>query len=206
MIPYCRTTPFTNASSALLAILHHHNQKISLSKKNEFLIWRETVILPTRASSIYGLAVYAKKQGLEPEVVVEEKGYDFPDYRFYRYKKRDIEYAQFSSGLHLKEAEKMGISIEVKDINLQDIKKELKKDRIIILRINTKPIRNQKRNTSNYIVVHGYDERKFRIIDPSQGGLSIPEEVFKEAFTTLETKKHRTHRMVVFQRPAVSPP
>ncbi len=67
-----------------------------------------------------------------------------------------------------------------------------------MLRINTKPIRNEKRNTSNYIIVQKYNNHHFQIIDPQLGGLSVPEETFQEAFETLETKKYRGHRMIIF--------
>ena len=199
MIPYTQSTSFTTAASSLLAILHHFNPKIALSKENEFHIWHNTVNLPTRGSSIYALAHYAKKIGLNPKVVVEKKEYSFPDYRFYRYTKNDVEHAAFSEQRHLNKANNVNIPIEVKEITLKLIKQELKNN-ILILRINTKPIRNEKRNTSNYIVVHGYTNHHFQIIDPAFGSLSIPEDTMQEAFESLETKKYRDHRMIIFSR------
>ncbi|MBT7706820.1 hypothetical protein HN747_05240, partial [archaeon] len=121
MIPYKQTTPFTTAASSLLIILNHFNPSIKLTQENEFDIWKNTVNLPTRASSIYALATYAKRQGLNPKVIVEEKEYNFPDYRFYCYKKEDIQHAAFSAEQHLKEAEKNNISIKEKEIFLKDI-------------------------------------------------------------------------------------
>jgi len=200
MIPYLQTTPFTTAASSLLTILHHLNSEIDLSKENEFKIWKETVILPTRASSIYALANYAKKFGINTKVIVEKMEYDFPDYRFYRYKKDEIEHAAFSAKNYLKEAEQNKVIVEEKEITLKDIKKELVKGNLLLLRMNVKPIRNEKRNSSNYIVVHHYKEKSFQIIDPVLGALSLSEKIFQEAFETLETKKYRDHRMIVFSR------
>tara|TARA_Y100000310_G_scaffold301253_1_gene337569 strand:- start:424 stop:1020 length:597 start_codon:yes stop_codon:yes gene_type:complete len=196
MQPYLQTTPFTCAASSLLTILHHF-KKTPLTKENEFDIWKETVLLPTRASSIFALANYAKD--LNPKVIVEKTEYNFPDYRFYRYKKEDIEEAAFTEKLHLKEAQNNNIHIEKKDITFNDLKKEVENNTIII-RLNTKPIRNEKRNTSNYIIITNHSNNYFQIIDPKVGGLSIPEETMKEAFETLETKKHRDHRMILFPR------
>lgn len=206
MIPYTRTTPFTTAAASLLSILHYFNPKIELSKENEFKIWHNSANLPTRSCSIYGLANYAQKCGLKTKIVVEKKEYNFPDYRFYRYKKEDIEHAAYSSNLHRKEVEESGMTIEIKEILLEDVKKELANNKIILLRINAKPIRNTKRNTTKYIVVHGYEENYFHIIDPAQGGLSVPEEVMKESFYSLETKKYRDHRMIVFERKTIYNP
>ena len=199
MKPYLQTTAFTTAASSLLAILHYFNPEIKLSKDNEFKIWQNTVILPTRASSIFALADYAIKQGLNLYAVVESQDYDFPDYRFYRYKKEDVENAAFSSRLHLKTAKKNQLEIIEKKITLDEIK-ELLKENILLLRINTKPIRGEKRNTSNFIVLSGYHQGYFHIIDPQSGGLSISEKVMEESFSTLETKKYRDHQMIIFKK------
>jgi predicted double-glycine peptidase len=198
MQPYLQTTPFTCAASALLTVLHN-TKKTKLSKENEFKIWKATVNLPTRASSVYALASYAHEQGLNPKIVVENTKYDFPDYRFYRYTKQDIEQADFSAKLNLKRAKDKGIEITKSNTTLEDIKKELKNN-MILLRINTKPIRNEKRNTSNYIVVYNYQNNHYQIVDPKLGTLSVPEKVMEEAFQTLETKKYRNHKMVLFSK------
>ncbi|MBT4804855.1 hypothetical protein HON71_01655 [Candidatus Woesearchaeota archaeon] len=196
---YLQTTNFTTAASALLTILHHFNPKIKLSKENEFEIWKKTVNLPTRGSSIFALANYAQLSGLNPKVIVETKKYNFPDYRFYRYKKEDVEQAKFSDLQHLKEAGKNNVLIEKKEIDFKDIKNELKKNNLLLLRLNTKPIRNEKRNTSNFIIVSGYENNYYHIFDPAMGGISIPKEIMKEAFFTLETKKYRDHGLIVFK-------
>ena len=198
MNTYTQTTPFTTAASSLLTILTTLNPDIKPTKEKEFDIWRKTVNLPTRASSIFALATYAKKHGLNPKVIVAKKGYDFPDYRFYRYKKEDIEQAAFSELQHLKEAEENGVEIDEKNINFSDIKNKISKCKILLLRLNTKPIRNEKRNTSNFIVVAGYKKEYFEIFDPTLGGLSIPESILKEAFETLDTKKFRDQRLIEF--------
>lgn len=200
MIPYLQTTSFTCAASSLLTMMHNFNSKIELSKENEFEIWRKTALLPTRASSIFGLAMLAKKIGLDPKVVVEKEEYDFPDYRFYRYKKTDIEYAKYFESYYLKKAKEAGVNVQVQQIKKEDILNELSKGKHLILRVNVKPIRELKRNKSNYIVVKSYKDKHFEIIDPKLGYLSIPEEVFNEAFQTLETKKYRDSRMMVFEK------
>jgi len=100
--------------------------------------------------------------------------------------------------MHLKKAMINGVKINEGSIDLNTVKGKLEKGKIIILRLNAKPFRNIKRNTSNYLVIHGFNEKYFQIIDPMQGGLSIPEEVMNEAFESLESKKYRDHRMILF--------
>ena len=153
MKPYFQTTPFTTAASSLLIILNHLKPEFELNKENEFEIWIKTAILPTRASSIFALADYAKRLGLSPKVMVEKEGYDFPDYRFYRYTKEDIDNAAYCAKMHLEKAKNNNVNIIIGDITLNDVKNELENKKLILLRINSKPIRNEKRNTSNYIVV-----------------------------------------------------
>ncbi len=181
MIPYLQTTSFTTGASSLLAILHHLKPEIALTRENEFDIWKKTATLPTRGSSIYALAAYAQRCGLKPLVIVEKKEYDFPDYRFYRYTKEDIDNAGFSSNLYLGEAQEQHVDIQEKDVSFRDIKNELKKN-ILLLRLNAKPLRNEKRNTSNYLVLYGYSEGSFHLIDPQQGIISATEQTLKEAF------------------------
>ncbi len=194
MIPYFQSTSYTTAASCLLTILHHFN-KIPLTKEEEFKIWKETITPPTRASCIYALALYAQKQGLEPKTFVEKQEYSFPDYRFYRYTKEDIEHAAFSS----KQYQKQLSNINVKQISL-DFIKDLLESHFVIARLNTKPIRQEKRNTSNYIIITNYSHNYFSIIDPAFGCLSIPQDTLEEAFDSLETKKHRDHRILAFKK------
>jgi hypothetical protein len=198
MIPHFQSTTFTTAAASLLTIMHYLNNNIKLSKDHEFAIWHKSVNLPTRGSSIYALATYAKEQGLSPTVIVEQKEYSFPDYRFYRYTKEDIEHATFSEKKHLEKAEGANIPIEERTITLDEIQTHLQENKIILLRINTKPFNNIKKNTSNYIVVHGYENNHFHIVNPAHTALSVPKEIMQEAFDTLETKKYRDHRMIIF--------
>jgi len=196
MKPYLQTTEYTCAASALLMILNHFNKDFELSRENEFHIWKTTANLPVRASSIYGLAVFAKKNGLHPQIILGEKEYDFPDYRFKRYTKKDIDDARFTSRIYHKEAVNLGIPIQEKEFTLEDVKKLLEQGRIIMLRLNAGVLRDT-RSTSNYVVVYNY-KNKFHVIDPKQGKLIVADNILEEAFSTLQTKKKRDHRMIVF--------
>ncbi len=198
MKPYLQSTPFTTAASALLSILHHQKTEIELSQDNEFSIWRASALLPTRASCIYALASYAKKKGVGGKVVVEKKDYDFPDYRFYRYTKEDIGHAATNAAHYLKTAQEEGVEIEERKITLEEIKELLKEGKILLLRLNVKPLRDEKRNTSNYVVVFGYSNGNYAVVDPQIGEIKVSEELMQTSFETLETKKHRDHRMIIF--------
>jgi predicted double-glycine peptidase len=196
MEEYLETTEFTCGSSALIMVLKHFN-KLEPNRENEFRIWMKSALLPVRASSIYGLALCAKELGLEPEVYAETKEYEYPNYRFKSYTLKEVNQAKFTSNLYLKDAEKNNIKIYEKKITFDDIKKLLTNKKIIIIRLNVGIFREHKAQ-SNYVVVYGYGDKKFLVIDPKIGKKIIPEEQFKESFETVITKCKRDHRMIVF--------
>jgi hypothetical protein len=200
MQTYHRTTEFTTAASSLMVIINHFNPEFKLTRENEFLIWKNTATLPIRASSIYGLAVFAKKQGLNPAVILADKDYDYPDYRFKGYRKKEVDEAKFSSKLYYNEAKKLKIPIEERDFEFREVKDLLKKGKILLLRINEGALR-AKKSTSKYIVVYAHDTNKkeFLVMDAKQqGAVKVSDELLKEAFETLATKKKRNHEMIVF--------
>ena len=194
---YNQTTDFTCASASLAMILNHLDQEFELSMENEFRIWSASVNLPTRASSIFGLAVFAKENGADPKIILEDEDYDYPDYRFKGYKKKEIEAAEFFSGMHKKDAEKLGIAIEERKIYVDDINELLSSGKILLLRINAGVFRNTGIN-SQYIVFFGYSDGKYKIYDPLTGVLKANEAQLIEAMETLHTKKKRDIRMIVF--------
>ncbi|MFH1649956.1 MAG: peptidase C39 family protein [Candidatus Woesearchaeota archaeon] len=196
MKPYLRTTEFTTAASSLLMVLNHFNESFELNRENEFRIWMASANLPVRASSIYGLAVFAKKNGLNPKLVMGEKEYDYPDYRFKAYTKREIDEAKFTSRLFAKECRDMDIPIEEREFDLAEVKRLVQDGHIVLLRINAGTLR-EKKSTSNYVVVFDY-EGGYAIMDPVQGKIIVDEKLLDEAFHTLQTKKKRDPRMVVF--------
>jgi hypothetical protein len=196
MTPHLQNTPYTTAASALLSIIKYLKPQTT-TKHLEFQIWQQSANLPTRGSNIFALATYAKD--LNPTVIVENENYNFPDYRFFRYTKEDIELAAFTSNLHLKKAKDNNINIITKQISFQDILHNLT-NHAILLRVNAKPIRNTKKNTSQYIAILEHNQNQISIFDPTIGGLTIPITTLKEAFESLETKKHRDHKMILFKK------
>lgn len=194
---YKQSTGFTCAPSALLMIINHFKQKFKLTRKNEFDIWLKTAVLPTRGSSIYALASYAYRRGINAEIIVGELGYKFPDYRFKGYKKDEVELAEYVSEIYYKKAKKLGINILEKDYTVTKIKNLIKKGKILLLRVDAGVIRGSS-PISNYVVVCGYKNKKFIINDPMQGQIKVSEDDMKESLNSLEEKRRRDKRMIVF--------
>lgn len=197
MDSYAKTTEFTSAASSLMIVVNHFNPDFELSKENEFRIWLSSVNLPTRASSIYGLANFAKKQGLNPHIIYESEGYEYPDYRFKGYKKVEIEQAEFSHSLHKREAKSLGIKIERKKIDGDLIETLVGEGKVLLVRMNVGVFRDSA-SISNYVVVNRKKEGLFEIIDPKMGPVKATKEQIQEALDTLSSKKKRHSKMIVF--------
>lgn len=195
---YRQTTEYTTAASSLLMVINHYNSDFKLSRENEFLIWQSSVNLPTRASSVYALASFAKKQGLNVRLIMEEMEYNYPDYRFKGYTKKEIDEAKFMSKLHAKFAREAGVVIENRDVEIKEIKGLLQDGKILMLRVNAGVFRVTG-STAKYLVFFKLvSEDKFTVLDPVKGVLTINEIQLEESLETLHTKKKRDHRMIVF--------
>jgi hypothetical protein len=195
---YKQTTDYTCAACSLMMVLNHFNPDFKLVRENEFKVWRDTVNLPTRAPSIYGMACFAKKIGVDVRIVLEEREYDYPDYRFKGYTKKEIDDAKYMSRIFAKELFSLEISLEEREIKLDEVIALLDEGKIIILRVNAGSLRDT-RSTSKYMP---FFKRKgselITVLDPMKGELSIDSKAFEESFDTLQTKKKRDHRMLIF--------
>lgn len=199
MQPYTQTTEYTTAACSLMLIMHHLDEKFSLTRAHEFDIWRESVNLPTRAPSIFGLAHYAKKHGLTPTVVVESLEYDYPDYRFKRYTKSDVDLAQFASKQHMKAAEEANVPINERAITFEEIQELVKGNHILLIRLNEGIFRSIG-STSKYVVIYGFENNVYLVADPILDNplITLDEGTLRESFETLATKKKRDHKIIVF--------
>jgi hypothetical protein len=197
---YKQTTNYTGASSALLSVLHYFDKNFSLSEENELDIWLKTAILPTRASSVFGLALYAKQKGLQPKIIIEDASYTYPDYRFKRYTKKQIELAEKIATRYKKQAQEEGILIVERDFDVNYIDTLLAKEKILLVRVNAGRLRGTK-STSKYIVIYkksATDPNQYFVIDPRRRRKKVTREMLEESLDELKTKKKREKCMVVF--------
>lgn len=195
---YKQTTDYTGAPSALLMIVKQFNPSFQLSKENEFRFWQQSCSLPTRSSSLYALAAIAKRNNINVKVIVGDIDYKFPNYRFLGYKLDEIEEANFMSEMFLQEATNLGVHIEEREFDIEEVKKYLNNNKIVLLRLNAGLLRG-KRSTANYLPVFSYKNSKFQIIDPKDGiKKELNDEKMKECLETVKTKCHRDLRMAVF--------
>ena len=196
---YKQTTNYTGAASALLSILNYYDPSYEMNEEHELDIWLKSIIAPTKASSVFGLALVAKEHGLNPVVIVEDKTYTYPDYRFKRYTKKQIELAEKVANRYLKRAEDEGILVIERDFDVNYIDSLLDKGKILLLRVNAGTLRGTK-STSKYIVVYKKsvkDPNKYFIIDPRRRRKKVTRELLEESLIELKTKKKREKSMIV---------
>lgn len=194
---YKQTTSHSSGPSSLLMVLNHFDSKIEPNRRNEFEIWLKSVVLPTLGSSIYALATIAHKKGIKTKVVVGNKKYKFPNYRFKGYKLEEVKEASYTSRLYYEKALKEGVEIEEHDFRLEDVKELLKSGKLLMLRLDIGVIERHNHEVV-YILITGYKNKKFEIMDPSVGKILVPEKQAQEAFDNVITKRKRDHRMIVF--------
>jgi hypothetical protein len=197
---YKQTTNYTGAASALMSIINFFKKDYEMNEDKELDIWLKTAILPTRASSVFALALYAKHLGLEPKIVIEDKHYTYPDYRFKRYTKKQIELAEKVANRYLLKCEEERILIVEKDFDVNYIESLLLKKKILLVRLNAGRLRGTK-STSKYIVIYKKSKRdpnKYFIIDPRRRRKKVTREMLEEALEELKTKKKREKSMIVF--------
>lgn len=190
MKPYLQSTEYTTAAASLVYVLQLHGH-ISNSWV-ELDIWHHSALLPTRASSVYGLALYAKQKGLTPTIIVQKQQYSFPDYRFFRYKKTDIDIAKDMQDYYRRQALQDNITIHRKKITTQLI--DQYKGHQMLVRLNPKTWRGKK--TSNFVVLEVIDNG-YQIMDPVIGLFCITKETLNVALDELVDKKKREPQLLI---------
>lgn len=196
---YKQTTKYTCAAVSLAMIVNHFKPEFELNQENEFDIWHKSAALPVLGSSIYGLALYANQQGIPAMIVVGEKEFKFPGYKFKAYKKAEVDIAARSTKYYLDKVERAGMLVEQREFTLKEVKNLLAQEKILLLRLVIGIVRGTKDNKRNphYLPVFGYKDGKFNLVDPRMGKLSVDEAVVQEAFDKIIELK-RDHRMIVF--------
>jgi len=191
MNPYLQSTEYTTAAASLVWALHQLTGHIANSWV-ELDAWHHSALLPTRASSVYGLAVYAKHKGLTPSIIVQKQQYSFPDYRFFRYKKTDIDIASDMQDYYRRKAVEENIPIVRKKITIDLI--DSLRDHLLIIRVNPRAWRGQ--TTSNFVALKVL-EKGYQIMDPYSGLLCITKDTLQKSLQQLLDKKKRNPQILV---------
>ena len=195
---YKQTTDSTSAAASLMLIINHFNNKFPINKENEFKIWQKTAALPAKGSSIFALALLAKKNGLRVKAIVGDKEYRFSNHRLKKYTKKEIYEAKFTSNLFYEEAIKEGVDIEEREFDFNEVKEMIKQKKVIMLRVNSGDLFNTY-DITQYLLIHGYGNNIFLYNDTINGKTTqLKEYLLKQAFENVKRKCRRDYRMIVF--------
>ncbi|MBI2670678.1 peptidase C39 family protein [Candidatus Woesearchaeota archaeon] len=195
---YKQTTKFTGLASAIMLIINHFNQNFKVNRENEFKIWREIVLLPTRGACIFRSVIITNSYKISSKVIVEDPQYKLPKiYKFKLFTKKEIYDTKFFSDLNLDEAKKKNL-VEVRDFSLDEIKEALKKNKVVLLRVNMGPLLRV-RTIPDYILLYGYGNNLYLWNNTLTGQtLRINEKLMKEIFLQVKTKCKRDNRAIIF--------
>ena len=194
---YKQTTRYSNAAASLMLILNHYNKDFEINKENEYKIWHNSVVLPTRGSSLFSLAMITNEHKINTKLIVGSPEFKFPNYKYKMYSQKEVYQAKFSNELYYKKALDKGIDIEERNFEFDEVKEQLKDGKFLLLRLDIGPLLNI-RATCNYLFVYAYGNGKFLINDTKSGKpLQIKEELMKVMFNNVKIKCKRDNRMLI---------
>lgn len=197
MQPFKQSNKYTNGAAGLLVILNHFNSRFRLTKPNEFEIWHRSALLPLKISDVFALATIAKKNGLQPRVVVGKSECEIPGYRFKGYTLDDVKEAQYLSRLFYQKARGLKVEVQVCDFDLAFARSFLFKGNVLLLRLNSALLHDAD-NASSLVPVFGYSNNKYLIVDTIKGEKRlVADQEMEDAFASVTIKCKEDPRMIV---------
>lgn len=195
---YRQTTKFTGVPSALMLTINHFNKEFNVNRENEFKLWREIILPPTRASCIFRSGLISNKYKIPTKVIVEDPQFKLPRiYKFRIFPKKEIYDTKFFSDMNFEEAKKKKI-VDVRNFTIDEIKEVLKQNKVVLLRINIGRLLKV-RTIPDYILLYGYGNNLYLWNNTVSGQtVRINEKQLKEDFEAVKTKCKRDNRTIIF--------
>jgi len=187
-----QTTDFTCGACATLMVWRYFDSNVQLSKQNEFLIWAEIVGLPFKFSSPYRIAEFFIKKGFETKLLMKREiiSEDIMLLECCRVEpaERNL-FLDFFKAYNQILERRVASAILDKKPTMSDIRKTLSNHSPIIALVDSyytaaaKEAQAQS-HLPHWIVVTGYDDKRFHVNDPAQGKIIEEERVLEEAMDT----------------------
>ncbi|MBS3119292.1 peptidase C39 family protein [Candidatus Woesearchaeota archaeon] len=197
MKAYVQTTEYTSGAACLLMVLNHFDAKVKFSRDKEFELWQRIAMLPSRSGNVYAMGRITHAAKIPTTVVVGEKDYRFPLYRFYKMKLKEVKDTNFMSQKFYREAVEAGVDIEIRAFDIEEVKRLLQDGKVIIIRLNSSVLINERKPFANFFVLYGFADRSFDMMDPFHGERKVEESMLSQMFETVRTKCKRDNRMVI---------
>jgi len=187
-----QTTDFTCGACATLMVWRYFDSNVQLSKQNEFLIWTEIVGLPFKFSSPYRIAEFFIKKGFETKLLMKQ---EIISEAIMALECCQVEAAERKLFLDFFQAynrilrSRVASAILDNKPTMSDAMKTLSNHSPIIALVDSyytaaaKGAQAQS-HLPHWIVVTGYDDKKFHVNDSAQGKIIIEKRVLEKAMDT----------------------
>lgn len=187
-----QSTDFTCGSCAALMVWRYLDKTVQLSERNEFLIWTETVGLPFKFSSPYRIAEFFMKKGFEAKLLMKQEinREDITLLECCRAEpsERKLFFDFFKAYNSLLKNRLTAAVLNTKP-TISDVKKTLSEHNPPIALVDSyytdkaKGVRAPS-HLPHWIVVAGYENKRFHVNDPAQGKIILEERVLQKAMDT----------------------
>lgn len=197
---YKQTTRYTCGPSSVNMVLSYFNRKKS-TRKTEFEIWKETMIIPLKLASAYGMAAVLASKKLKVTLFMKDRPTTRKEVNVcFKYEKtpkklQNLEfkhYKYYKSILKIK-AKRNNVKFVNKRPNIDTVLGMLKKKHVLIILIDDYFLRKliwkkELDHIPHFVVIKGFTRDNLIINDPSLGKeVKFPLKHFSDL---IETKKY----------------
>jgi len=194
---YRQMTDFTCGACAALMVWKY-DRKVQLSRRNEFLIWAETIALPYKFSSPYRITAFFIKKGFETKLIMEQRPISIGKTPLECYQVDPAErklFLDFFKAYNEILKRQIASAILDRKPTLPDIRRALINRSPAILLVDSyytlkgRGAQNPP-HQPHWVVVTGYEDEKFYINDPihetglKPGKMMLEASVLREAMDT----------------------
>ena len=192
-VPFFRqATDFTCGACATLMVWRYFDSNVQLSKQNEFFIWAEIVGLPFKFSSPYRIAEFFIKKGFETKLLMKQEiiSEDVMLLECCRVEPAERKlFLDFFQAYNRILRNRVASAILDKKPTMSNIRNTLSNHSPIIALVDSSYTATTKgarapSHLPHWIVVTGYEDKKFHVNDPAQGKIIIEKRVLEEAMDT----------------------
>ncbi len=184
---------------ATMSVVLHILAGTKLEREMEFLIWQRCSNLPIRNTNIFGLSMLADSYDLNPYVLTETEEFDYPEYRFKGYSKKDLRKSKIMNDTMLKIAKERGINIKNKDEIPFHYFSRIVKKHAVLVRLNIKYLDWLDYNQSTILFLTMDEDNDFIVYHPANGCFEkIEKEMVQKSYKNLSEAK-RPHQLLVLR-------
>ncbi len=165
MPSYMQSFGFSCGPAALMMVMKELREDLFLDRDLELDIWRDATLMESKATSSFGLALAAKRRGFHVTVRTDSDKIGFTSRLKSHFPKINVEFMELLFDHTRNTALKEGVIWDRREVDLDDIRKEVDNGRFPVVLISSKMMREAV-GIPHWVVVVGYDEKFYYINNP----------------------------------------